>query len=916
MADNNNISNEKPVAGDTQVSRPTAIDEVEPVPVTRTQTDPVTGEKTTITPEMQQKIAALYGKKAEEDDIAPSRDVQYIVDKIQGMSEEEAIQILTDTVEYHNNDPNFPQPTMEKIRLLLQGPKIYLTAGGDANDSRDYDFDLRTEAAIIHYHSPYPEVRSVTAPGDDPSAPCETFRAYFLGLLLMSGATAVNTFFSPRQPSISLSATVLQLLIAPAGWFMARVLPDWGFSIRGTRVSMNPGPWNYKEQVLTTIIFSMSSSPAGTYYVYLVQQLPQYLGHKWVTFAYEIVLALATQLFGVGIAGLLRRFVVYPSTAIFPKVFPSLALNRALTLPEKKGEVINGWSLSRYRFFLYAFGIMFVYFWIPNYLFKALRSFNWMTWIAPENFTLAMITGFWGGMGFNPWATFDYNVAGVDNFLVTPWFSTIQQYGARVLSGLIIIGMYWGNMYWSAYMPINSNEAFANDGLRYNVTRVLNEKQNGINLEAYKEYGPPFFSGANVFGQGAWFAWYPMTLFGVTISYWDALKKSAVDMWTGLRHRKSIYECYKDPFTRDIAKYREVPDWWFLVILGAAFALGVVALEVWPVSTPWWALLCVIAISAVMLIPATLLMASANVTMGFNVLFQLLAGVWFVGNPEALIIVTAFGQNFDAQAMDYISGQKMGHYAKVPPRAVFRGQVIGVIINCFIFVGMLDWMVQSYDDGTLCTWANKQHFVCTNAVLVFTSSILYGAFGVKNMFALYPILPYCFIIGSFIGITFGLSRRYGSSIKDYFRRKSSEARFATLNKWCFSPLSHLHWFDPAICWSGALNWTGGNNLSYATNGVYLAFIFMYYIKRHYLAWWEKYNYLLEAGFGVGIAISGIVQTFALDFTGVGGNLNWWGISVTTAGVDFRAYNQNATLYPIPDSGYFGPSPDQYPMNFS
>lgn len=104
----------------------------------------------------------------------------------------------------------------------------------------------------------------------------------------MSGATAVNTFFSPRQPSISLSETVLQLLIAPAGWGMAKVLPDWGFTFRGTRITLNPGPWNYKEQVLTTIIFSMSSSPSGMYYVYLVQQMPQYLGHKWVNFAYEM----------------------------------------------------------------------------------------------------------------------------------------------------------------------------------------------------------------------------------------------------------------------------------------------------------------------------------------------------------------------------------------------------------------------------------------------------------------------------------------------------------------------------------------------------------------------------------------------------------------------------------------------------
>lgn len=294
-------------------------------------------------------------------------------------------------------------------------------------------------------------------PGDDPNTPCETFRAYSLGLIFTAGCTAINTFFSPRQPSIEIKAQVMQLLLAPCGKFMAKVSPDWGFTLRGTRYTLNPGPWTYKEQVLATIMFTIANNVGNVYYVYLVQRMPQYLGNTWVTFSYEIVLALATQFFGLGFAGLLRRFVVYPVTAIFPKVFPALALNRALVLPEKKGEVINGWKASRYRFFLTAFVLMFFYFWIPNYLFKAVRSFNWMTWIAPENFTLGMITGFWGGMGFNPLPTFDYNVAG-SSILVTPWFSAIQQYSMRILSGLIIIGMYWGNMYWSAYMPINSNE--------------------------------------------------------------------------------------------------------------------------------------------------------------------------------------------------------------------------------------------------------------------------------------------------------------------------------------------------------------------------------------------------------------------------------------------------------------------------
>lgn len=82
---------------------------------------------------------------------------------------------------------------------------------------------------------------------------------------------------------------------------------------------------------------------AVTDYVYLVQRLPQYLDQKWVKLGYEIMLALSTQFFGLGFAGPLRCFVIYPVTALWPKNFPTLALNRALVVPEKKDEVVNGW---------------------------------------------------------------------------------------------------------------------------------------------------------------------------------------------------------------------------------------------------------------------------------------------------------------------------------------------------------------------------------------------------------------------------------------------------------------------------------------------------------------------------------------------------------------------------------------------
>ena len=44
----------------------------------------------------------------------------------------------------------------------------------------------------------------------------------------------------------------------------------------------------------------------------------------------------------------------------------------------------------------------------------------------------------------------------------------------------------------------------------------------------------------------------------------------------------------------------------------------------------------------------------------------------------------------------------------------------------------------------------------------------------------------------------------------------------------------------------------------------------------------------EVAFHIGIAVSGILQTFGLAFTCV--QLKWRGIEVVTAGVDFKVYS--------------------------
>ena len=124
-----------------------------------------------------------------------------------------------------SDDPNIPGSTMTRMLNLVQGHK--------ANDlaERAWLFRLKAEAAVYYFHSPYSEVRAVTTPGDDPNIPSETLRAYFLGIIFMGGSSAINAFFNPRQPTINLGANVLQVLVVPCGMLLAKILPDWGFTV-------------------------------------------------------------------------------------------------------------------------------------------------------------------------------------------------------------------------------------------------------------------------------------------------------------------------------------------------------------------------------------------------------------------------------------------------------------------------------------------------------------------------------------------------------------------------------------------------------------------------------------------------------------------------------------------------------------
>jgi len=150
----------------------------------------------------------------------------------------------------------------------------------------------------------------------------------------------------------------------PVGKFMAKVLPDKRFRLMGKEHSLNPGPFNKKEHMLITIMANVAFNTPYTGYTIFVQALPVYFNQPYAYgFGYQILSTMATNFLGYGLAGLSRRFIVWPSWAIWPNSLSTLALLKAFhaeTNEPVKGPFGRMYTWSREKYFMIVFAAMFV----------------------------------------------------------------------------------------------------------------------------------------------------------------------------------------------------------------------------------------------------------------------------------------------------------------------------------------------------------------------------------------------------------------------------------------------------------------------------------------------------------------------------------------------------------------------------
>ena len=431
---------------------------------------------------------------------------------------------------------------------------------------------MKLEAALITNNSPYAEVRAVVSNQDDPEIACGTIRAWVIGLCFSALLGFINQLFSIRQPSITILSNVAQLLSYPIGKACEKILPDWGFTLFGVRHSLNPGQFTKKEHMLITIMSNVAYHTPYTNNIIWAQYLPQYFNQSYAgQFSYQIVVAFATNFIGYGMAGLTRRFLVYPSYCVWPASLVTIALNSAFHSDANhavEGPFKRIYRTSKYKFFLLAFAAMFVYFWFPNFIFQALSIFSWMSWIAPDNLNLNAIVGMENGLGFNPLSTFDWNILLFDETdpLMVPFFSTFNKFIGMFLSAFVILGTWYSNAYYTGYLPINSNRVFDNTASLYNVSRAI-DKHGLFDSAKYEAYSPAYLSAGNLVIYIFFFALYPAILTYIALNHRYEIMMGFKNLFNSFRKNKEGEAAeYQDVHNRLMRKYKE-GSWAILLLL-------------------------------------------------------------------------------------------------------------------------------------------------------------------------------------------------------------------------------------------------------------------------------------------------------------------------------------------------------------
>lgn len=548
---------------------------------------------------------------------------------------EEATAHLKHLKEQHHWDPNLPDGVFEEIDDALQT--------SDKSEQEGVTHELTD-------NSPYPEVRSAV-PNYDEGGHSNTFRAWAIGLLLSTIGSALNMLFSMRKPYIVIPSYVAQVVAFPIGRAWDKVMPNKTFSFFGMKVNLNPGPYSKKEHAISVIMANATFGGGAAYATDVLLAQRAFYNNRF-GWGFELLMTISTQMLGFGLAGFFYRFLVTPAAMIWPATLINTTLFTALHDRSKPDpRKVAGWTIGKYRMFLYCMIGSFVWYWFPGYIAPFLSVFAFVTWIRPQNAVINQLFGGWTGLSLIP-LTFDWTQISGFNFspLIAPWYGI-----ANTLLGMVLffwittMGLHFSGSYYAKYLPISDSNSYDNTGQIYNVSRILTPDYT-FNEQKYKEYSPLFLSTTFMLTYGLSFA----TMIAVLV---HAGLFHGKDIWARLRNFGHEEE---DIHARLMSRFKQIPMWWFLSVLLIMVGIGFGVTQGYPTHLSWWAFIIALIMAVVWFVPIGIVQASTNIQIGLNVMTEFVVGYMQPGRPMAMMLFKTYGYISMAQGLYFTQDMKLG----------------------------------------------------------------------------------------------------------------------------------------------------------------------------------------------------------------------------------------------------------------
>lgn len=712
---------------------------------------------------------------------------------------------------------------------------------------------------------------------DNPNDRCWTFRSVLIGcgLAIFGGVLQCLFYFKPQ--TILVNGVFLMLIANTFGEFLARVIPKrmkW----------LNPGPFNRKELTIATITADSASSCALAVEVIAVQKL--WYGQD-VSWGSGIFLTLTSQLLGYSFVGLgLKKALLYPTEMFFPNNLAEVSTIHALH-NGKSDPVKMKRTKKQLKWFYYCFLAMLLYEIVPEWIFPWLVGVSVPCLAAPHSSTVSRIFGGTNnneGLGLLSFC-FDWNyISSTASPLLIPLTATLNNLAGYFLCIIVFCAVYYGNVWKAKNFPFLSQSLYyesskPGDYQTYNQSAILDEN-NIMNPTLLKKQGIPFMTATYAvyllvtnLSVGATFT--HMFLFhrkevAICFRWVKGLKaffknwKQNLKFWKTLRsdprldENGKLPEIYDDVHMRAMLKYKEVPTWWYALLLIVTFVVALVCLYCGKTGLPWYMLV----FALVLAYPLTLFLGGLYAIFGFGgtqmqTVIQMIGGFTMrQPKPLANMYFTLYGYNSVGQAFLLLNDLKKGQYVKIPPKDTFFAQILGSVIGAIFNYIMMNSIVSAQGsilkdiESTSVAWSGQ------NVQQYNTQGIAWGALS-KEMFGIngtYHMIPLALVIGFFLPVPFYLLHKLRPKLG----------------------LNNVN--TPILIWY--IGWLCVGVNSSITVYFIAAFISQWYLRKYKPTFFKKYNYVVSAGLIGGAQVAVFILSFTIFGAG-GANTThnfprWWG----------------------------------------